>query len=598
MIKSTQSKHFVFNLAAGILTIALLGSCTKKEDTQYVNYVHEAIETNVKGFDPVISGDLYSGVVMAQIFENLFQYAYLERPVKVEPLLSDGMPTVSKDGLTYTFKIRQGIHFHDDPSFKDNGGKGREIVADDFIYSWKRLIDPKNKSDGAWIFENKVKGFNEWRDEAVKSGSADYSKPVEGFETPDKYTIKIHLLKPYPQILYVLTMVPSAVVPKEAVDFYGPDFQNHPVGSGPYKFKSWTHGAQIVLDKNPTYHDENYPSKGEPVDEANGLLADAGKKLPLNDGVIFYEVVETQPRWLNFRKGNYDWIKIPKDNFDNAVKSDQLVDDFKNQGVMLTKWIEPDTTFDSFNMDDPVVGGKNKYLRQAMSLAVNTTELIKTFYNGRAIPAQGPIPPDISGYDPHLKNPYRTYDLEKAKDLLKKAGYPDGKGLPEIVYETYSGSDIRQILEYLQQEEAKIGVKIKINMNTWPEFLEKTRARKAQMLGMAWSADYPDGENYLQLFYGPNSSPGPNNSNYNNPVYNKLYEEAAVLQDGPQRNKIYKQMVDILIEDAPWIFDVHRKAYVLSHGWIKNYKRNLILLNYIKYYRIDQEAKAALKKKL
>jgi len=571
---------------------------SNKDNHQYDNYVHEAIVANVKGFDPVTSGsELYSGIVMAQIYESLLQYNYLDRPTHVEPNLADGMPKISKDGMIYTFKIKKNVFFHDDPCFKETKGKGRELEAADFIYSWKRSADPKNHSDTFWMFEDRVKGMTEWRNAASKAGETDYSKPVDGLSAPDKYTLVVKLNKPAPLFIYYMTMTGSVAVPHEVAEVYGPELLNHPVGTGPYKFRSWTHNAEIVMDRNPNYREAYYPSKGEESDKAAGLLNDAGKRLPLNDGVVFTESVESQPRWLNFRKGVYDWIDIPKDNFDNTIKNGELVDELKNQGVVLTKWVDPDLTYDGFNMEDPLVG-KNKYLRQAMSLAVNTEELIEKFYNGRAIGAQGPIPPSLIGYDPKRVDPYRQFNLEKAKALLKKAGYPNGVGLPEISYEINDGSVYRQMVEFFQQEEAKIGIKIKITMNTWPEFLEKVKTRKAQMFGMAWSADYPDAENYLQLFYSKNVSPGPNSSNYDNPEFDKLYEQASVMLDSPARNKIYQRMADIVVEDCPFIFDVHRKPHILSQGWFKNYKRNFIILNYIKYYRIDTVEKAELKKKL
>jgi len=593
-MKKNLKTLFIFSLTS----LALISCSNNKGDSRYENYVHEAIIANVKGFDPVASGeDLYSGIVMGQIYESLLQYNYLERPTHAEPNLADGMPKISNDGTTYTFKIKKGVYFHDDPCFKETNGKGRELEASDFIYSWKRTADPKTHSDTFWIFDGKVKGMNEWRDEASKAGVTDYSKPIEGLTALDKYTLQIKLKKPAPLFIYFMTMTGSVALPHEVAETYGPELQNHPVGTGPYKFRSWTRNAEVILDRNPNYREAYYPSKGEESDKAAGLLNDAGKKLPLNDGVIFTEVVEDQPRWLNFRKGIYDWINIPKDNFDSTVKNGELVDEFKNQGVVLTKWVDPDLTFDGFNMEDPLVG-KNKYLRQAMSMAIDTNELIEKFYNGRAIGAQGPIPPTLVGYDPKRIDPYRQYNLEKAKELLKKAGYPGGKGLPEIVYELNNGGTYRQMAEFFQQEQAKIGIKIRINMDTWPEFLEKIKVRKAQMYGLAWSADYPDAENYLQLFYSKNASPGPNNSNYNNPEFDKLYEKASVMLDSPERNKLYQRMADIVVEDCPYIFDVHRKPHVLTQGWFKNYKRNFIILNYIKYYRIDLAEKAALKKKL
>jgi oligopeptide transport system substrate-binding protein len=596
-LKTIKALSIALALAFGLQT---LQGCTKKDDPEFDNYIREPIKANVKGMDTVVSAsDLYAGIVMGQIYEGLMQYSYLERPLKVEPLLAAEMPAISKDLKTYTFKIKQGVKFHDSPAFKETGGKGRELVAEDFIYSWKRLADPANHSDGFWIFDGKVKGLSEWRDEASKSGKADYSKPVAGLSAPDKYTLKIELNKPFPQLLYVLTMTGAYVVPKEAVDHFGPEIQNNPVGTGPYKFRSWTRNSKIILDKNPNYHESFYPSKGEPEDQTEGRLADAGKRLPLNDGVIFTEVVEDQPRWLNFRKGQFDWVEIPKDSFDSSVKNDELIPEIAAQGVKLTKWTDPDVTFDSFNQDDPVVGGpKNKLIRQAISLTIDTDEMIKKFYNGRAIPAQGPIPPGLSGYDPNFVNPYKTHDVAKAKELLKKAGYPDGKGLPELVFESSGGTTNRQIAEHFQQSAAKIGIKVRINENTWPQFIDKEKKRKAQIFGMAWSADYPDAENFLQLFYGPNGSPGPNNSNYSNPEYDKLYEKTATMLDSPERTRIYQQMAKMVVEDCPWAFNVHRRAYSLIHGWFKNYKRNLIIVNYIKYYKLDVPAKKEMMKKL
>jgi len=593
-------RYFLFTVCLSFSVIVPLG-CTKNESSdEFENYVHEPVKANIKGLDPATTGgDLYSAVAMGQIYEGLMQYSYLERPIKPEPSLADGMPVISKDLKTYEFKIKKGVLFHDDPCFRTSNGRGRELTADDFIFSWKRLADPANHSDGFWIFDGKVNGITEWRDAAVKRGAADYAKPIDGFEAVDKYTLKIHLKRPYPQLLYVLTMTPSYVLPHEAVETYGQELQNHPVGTGPYKFRSWTRNARLIYDKNPNYRNELYPSNGETQDKTEGRLDDAGKKLPLNDGVVFTEIIEDQPRFLNFRKGEFDWVEIPKDNFDSSVVNDELTAGFKDQGVVLNKSIDQDVTFDGFNMEDPVVGGaKGKYIRQAMTAAIDTENLIKKFYNGRAVSAQGPVPPSVVGYDPGRKNSLKTYDIGLAKTLLKKAGYPDGIGLPEIVYETPDGTTMRQMSEFFQQEMGRIGIKVRISMNTWPQFVDKIKNRKAQMFGLAWAADYPDAENFFQLFYGPNSSPGPNQSNYNNPEFNKLYDKVAVMADTPERNAIYHKMEDILVEDCPYIYDVHRKSFVLTNGWFKNYKRNLSLLNYVKYYRIDTQAKRKLRKKL
>lgn len=575
----------VFTVAAG---------CTKKEDKRS-GYIRRAFNANVKGLDPALISDVYSARVVAHMLEPLFQYNYLERPYKAEPLVAAGMPEVSKDGLTYTIKIKPGIKFHDDPAFKD--GKGRDLTVEDFIYAWKRIADPNIHSENFWLFEGKLKGFTKWRDDAQKTGTTDYSKPIEGLQAVDATTLKIMLEKPFPQLVLILAMPTTAPIAKEVAEKYGKDLMNHPIGTGPYMLEDWTRNSEIVVKKNPSYRQEVYPSKGEASDEAAGFLADAGKPLPLNDGVVFKEYVEDQPRWLNFMKGNLDWVSIPKDNYNVAVVNGELSPDLKKLGISLFGEMSLDVTFNSFNMDDPVVG-KNKLLRQALSLTVDDNDFIQKFYNGRAVQANGPIPPGLSGYDPNFKNPYKGPNIEKAKELLKKAGYPEGKGLPELVFSSSNGSTSRQIAEWYAARFALIGVKLKIEMTTWPEFTDKIKKRKAQIFGMAWNGDYPDAENFLALFYSKNASPGSNNSNYKNPEFDKLYEKASVLPEGAERTELYKKMVAIVAEDTPWIFNTHRKVEATYHGWVRNFKPSELIDNYTKYIRIDKDKKAELSKKL
>jgi len=533
-------------LITTVLTV--LAGCTHKD--KYPGFIHWVLVGNVRGLDPAFTSDNYSSKVVAQIDEPLFQYSYLERPLKVEPLLADGMPQVSKDGLTYTIKIKKGVRFQDDPAFKDS--KGRKLTTDDFVFAWNRLLDPKTKSEMAWTFQGRVKSFIAF----------------------DPNTLKIVLKKPYPQLVYILTLPATAPVPHEALEHYGNEFLNHPVGTGPYKLKTWVRGSEIVLEKNTNFRREVY--------------TDSGEALPLNNGIVFYEMVEDQPRWLNFLKGKIDVLRIPKDNFDKAVQNGELTDEFQKQGFKLTKWEEPDIVYAAFNMADPLLG-KNKYLRQALSLAFDNKTYMHIFHNDRGLLAQGPIPPGIEGYDPGFKNPYQGPDLERAKGLLKKAGYPDGRGLSDLEFNIDSGSSNRQTAEFFQAQFARIGVKTKLIMSPWPEFNNRVKTKKAQIFTMAWTADYPDAENFLQLFYGPNSSPGSNNSNYNNSTYDKLYEKASVMRDSPERTALYGKMQKMIVDDAPWIFQVHRKAFWMQHQWLKNFKYNVMILNNLKYLKTDKK---------
>jgi ABC-type transport system substrate-binding protein len=504
------------------------------------------------------------------------------------------MPTVSKDGLTHTFKIKKGIRFHDSEAFP--GGKGREVTAEDFIYSWKRLADPSTKSEGWWIFDGKIKGLNEWREKVTK-GEANYDTPVEGLSAPDANTLVIRLTQPYYQLQYVLTMNYTSVVPKEAVAKFGAEFLNHPVGTGPFVFESWIRGNKVVLNKNPNWHGETYPSEGEEGDKEKGLLADAGKPLPFIDKLVFLEIPEDQPRWLNFMKGATDISKIPKDNFDAAIKDKALRPELAEKGIQLQIYTDPEVVYIGFNMEDPLIG-KNADLRRALAMAYDGVTAMEKFYNNRAIIAQSMIAPGMEGYDPNFKNPNKEYNIAKAKEFLKKAGYPDGKGLPILEYSDSGGTTGRQMTEYLAQQWEKIGVKLNIVSNSWPQFTDRLRNKKAQIFGLAWAADYPDPQNMMQLFYGPNASPGPNNTNFKNKEFDALYDKTLKLPPGPERTALYKKMRDIFVQQMPWIPTVHRVGYMVNHGWVRNLKRHSTIHGMFKYLRVDVDKKKELKAKL
>ncbi len=599
MFKIVGSNFGRFTVVAMVALALVSSSCTKKfSDTDTtINYV---VKANIKGLDPIRANDLYSSTVITQIFEGLLQYNYLKRPYTLQPSLADGMPTVSADGLTHTFKIKKGVKFQDNPAFKD--GKGRELTAQDFIYSWKRLSDPKTASEGFWIFDGKIKGLNEWA-EGMKSGKANYDSPVEGLTAPDNYTLVIKLNKPYYQLYYVLAMAFSMVSPKEAVEKYGEEYLNNPVGTGPFmltKASDWVRNSKITLVKNPNWRGETYPTEGMPGDKEAGLLADAGKPLPFAEKLIFTELLEDTPRWQNTVKGNFDFAEIPNDNFESAVlKEDhsKIAKALGDKGMRMEITPNVDLTYTGINMKDPILG-KNKALRQAMALAQDGKTLVDKFYNGRGIVAQGPIPPGLPSYDAAYTNPYETHDIAKAKELMTKAGFPDGKGLGELTYDTLSDSKSRQITEFFAQNMATIGIKVKITPNTWPQFQDKIKTGKVQLFGIAWGADYPDAQNFYQLFYSKNMSPGPNDTSFSNPEFDKLYEQSLALAPSPERDVLYKKMRDIVVEDSPWLFNIHRLRYDVIHGWLGNFKWNDIALDLPKYWHVDAKKRSEMAPKL
>jgi ABC-type transport system substrate-binding protein len=576
---------FVF----GVLAL----SCTSAKNQDPPGTLNLSVAAKIKGLDPGQASDLYSSTMVSLVYEGLLDYHYLKRPYTLQPALAESMPSWSTDRKTLTFKIKSGVVFQDDPSFKETAGKGRELTAEDFVYTFKRLADPKAEGTGFWIFDGKIVGLNAWREEAQKTGKADYARPVEGLRALDRYTLQLKLIEPSYQMLYYLAMPFATVVPREAVEQYGADFVRNPVGTGPYRLdrNHLNLNSKLVFTRNPTYRKVEYPSEGTEEDQSSGLLEDAGKLLPIADRINVQVLVEPQTLWLNFLDGKIDVSTIPKDNFQQAVSpTKDLSPDLKAKGIRLLKQANLDVTRDSFNLKDPILG-KNKTLRQALSLALNVEPVIELFYNGRALPAQGPVPPGLAGNDPGFKNPYREFNIAKAKDLLAKAGYPEGKGLPPIEYLAPASSTSRQVSDYIAQSFAQIGVQLKPNLMTWPEFEKSVKNKKGQMYGFAWGADYPDAENFLQLFYSKNVSPGPNDSNYTNPEFDRLFEAALKLPDSPPRTELYKKMVRLLAEDAPWIFGVHRVDFVLAHPWVRNVKLHEFDNGRWKYYRVVPELK-------
>lgn len=558
-------------LAAGLLFVVLAVSCTKKDDNKE-KILRIPVAAEVKGFDPIDAGDKYSSDEIGKVYEGLLQYHYLKRPYTLIPNLAEALPEVSADGLTYTFKIRPGVLFHDDASFPE--GKGRELVADDFVYSIKRLADPKLQSTGWWLLDGKIKGLNEWRDRNTQKEKSDYSENIDGLSATDKYTLRFILSRPFPQFLYALAMPYTFVVPKEAVEKYGKEFINHAVGTGPFKLvsKFSIQARKIEYIKNPTFREKFFPSEGTEDDKAAGRLESAGKRVPLVEKIEVYIQPEEQTRWLNFQKGNLDHIGIPKDNFGTAVTPGKdLSPDMKEKGMVLDISPSLDITYIAFQHDMPLF--KNKKLRQAMSMAVDKDRENELFYNNTAIPAQSIVPPGIAGYMPTYLNPYRGRELEKAKAMLAEAGYPEGKGLPEIVFDHVATSPTtRQMAEFFAKNMEDIGIKVKLNGGSWPELTDRVRKRTTQIYGMAWGADYPDAENFLQLLYGPNASPGANGSNYSNAEFDELFKRASLMQDTPERTALYEKLNRIAAEEVPLIYGFHRTSYIISQGWLRNYK--------------------------
>ena len=590
--------HIKQGLIFPLLWAVLLGSCGESsqgeaDKTKMVRYM--ALGARVRGMDPMDIGDTTSSGLASQIFECLYQYHYLKRPYELIPCLAADFPEVSDDGLTYTFRLRQDVFFADDPCFTATEGRGRQLLANDLIYAWKRIADVKNISKNWWVFEGRIVGLDEFRKYTRQLGPGeepDYDRAIEGLQTPNDLTLVVKLTKPWPQILYLLAHLPTAPVAREAVEYYGKTLHNHPVGTGPYKLKEWKRGSRIVMVRNPGFRKELYPTEGAAGDREAGLLQDAGQSLPFVDEARWQLIIEDHPRWLTFMRGRLDASGIPKDFYSQAIDPGRKLNpQMRAKGIILKKFRDPSTYWYGFNMEDPVVG-KNKPLRQAMSMAINRPEYIDIFTNNRAEVAGGPIPPLFREYDPEAVNPNCQFNPARAKELLEQAKQINGGELPKITI-SMPGTDtfFRQVGEYLTRSMAQVGLEVEIDYLNWPSFQNQVKTKSIQVFSMGWVADYPDPENFMQLFYSKNISPGPNNFNYRNPEFDVLYEQAAAMPDSSERVQLYRQMEEIVREDCPAIFLVHGVAFVLHYDWLENYKPHVFGYGLLKYQKVDVEAR-------
>ena len=425
------------------------------------------------------------------------------------------------------------------------------------------------------------------------------AEDVPGMRALDDRTLRFELTQPHPVFTWLLSMNYGAVYPREAIERYGMDFLNHPVGCGPYRVEDYfVYDKKVVYVKNPTWHGQRYPTEGAPGDREAGLLDDAGKELPFLDRVEFVVVPQSQPRWLKFVEGDLEWIETEKEIWAKAMTAEgRLVDHLAAKGVRVDRQPRQNAAFTGFNMTDPVIGAPageaGKKLRQAMSLAYDRDLWIKVMRNGTwAEPAFGPIPSNVPGYQADVRSPYSTRDLVRAKRLLQEAGYPEGRGLPVLKYEMSNADAVtRNGSEIFKNCMADVGIKIELSANQWPQFISKIDKKEAQIFGMSWNADYPDAENFLQLFYGPNEAPGSNGTNYKNPQYDELYRRMALMQPGPERDAVIREMLLVLNEDCPMSYTDYRVQYCFVQPWLRNFKYMDLDPWLFKYCRIDREEK-------
>ena len=591
-------------LALVAIAAAVLGLADAHAQKKVLRMAFRTAET---GFDPQRVYDRYSVGICENIFETLLTYDYLARPVKVVPLTAEVIPEPEENGTRYTFRIRPGIFYTDDAAFK---GQKRELVAKDYEYMVKRFRDPKNRSPYEWLFENKLVGLDELTEKAKKSGTFDYDAKVAGLEVRDRYTISFKLKEPDFNFLYVLAMPNVAPVAREVIEAYGEDTFAHPVGTGPFVLKEWVRRSKIVLEKNPNHRgyelDTTYADMKDEWDR-RAVEALAGKRLPALDRVEVYPIEQEQPRFLAFLNREHDLMDELHPSFLNQViPNGKLIPTLAKADVHVFPELQPEYTYDSFNVEDPVIGGYTPdrvALRRALVHAHDRSQEIDIIRRGQALPAQTPVPPGVVGYDPAFRSPASDYDPAKAKALLDMFGYvdrngdgwreqPDGSPLVLRYKYNLGGEEQRQLAELWSKSLAGVGIRLETTAVQFADLLNDKRVGKFQMAGSAWTADYPDAQNFLQLYYGPNTDQS-NESRFRLPEYDKLYRKSLGVPDSPERNAIYKEMDRLILAYAPSRLGVHRIYNHLQYPWVKGYKKHPILYTNFKYLDLDVAAQYA-----
>ncbi len=563
-----------------LLIVALFG-CTKNSDRS--DHIDISLSGDISTLDPANCYDQICYMPVAQVYETLYEFEYHKRPYTLRPLLAEGLPAVSQNRLKYTFKIKKGIKYHKSEFLAE----GREVKAQDIVNQIKRLAFHGTRSQGWWIFDEKIKGINDWRNKVQTDLNLFFKEDISGVSAPDDHTLVIELIRPYPQILYAMAMTFTSPVPEEAIKASNNDLSRSNVGTGPYFITRYNPTQEVILKQNKHYQTSTYPTQGDRYAHENKQLKDAGAKLPFVSNVRFVVIKEAQTDWLNFMKKKIDIVNLTKDHFPMALTMEgKLRPEISEQNIKL--FAAPTLTYWwlSFNMKDPIIG-KNLNLRKAIAYGINNDKYIALFTYNIAQEANSIYPPGVAGYSPSTDLPYK-YDLNLAKDYLKKAGYPDGKGLPVLKYDV-RGTDTRkrQMGEFVQQELRNLGIEVEVRVNTFPAFLEKSRNGELQFWQGGWILDYPDAENVLQLLTTANLPPGPNSSQYSNPEFDDLFNQLREMEDGEKKFALMKEMENIVNRDLPWAMQYYSRNYILYHNYLKNYRYSDIINNSIKYLKLE-----------
>ncbi len=549
-----------------------------------IRYAFEVAETSM---DPHKVSDVYSAIVHNAIFDSPLRYDYLARPLKAVPNILASMPEISADFKTLTMRVKPGIYFADHPLF---GGKKRELVAEDYVYSMKRLFDPALSAPLLAEVEDKIVGSTEFMKRVRKANKMDYDTPLEGLRALDRYTWQIKLNETQPDFFYNLTDCRvSCAVARELVEKYGNDIGSHPVGTGAYKLVSWKRSSRMAFEYNPNFREAYF--EGEPAaDDLDGqqILAQMkGKRLPQVHRIEVAIIEERQPRYLAFLNNEFDLLWLFPEDFANiAFPGNKIAPGLARAGIRMQQVPALDIHFVYFNMEDATVGGYTEdkiALRRAISLGYKASDEISIIRKGQAIPAYTPYAPGSQGWTPDFKTNVGEHDPAKAKALLDVYGYQDvdgdgyremPDGSPLVLKNNSSPTDRdKQFDELWKRSMDAIGIKIEVRKGKWPDLLKESNAGKLMMWQLGGSATSPSADTWLQTYYGPNAGFKGNRSRFKNTDYDRLFEASEKLPHGPERTKLYQAMARILAVYAPSKINAHRILTDLYYPYVMGFRR-------------------------
>ncbi len=602
-------------LAAALL--ALCAACTPLHAADLNKVLRLPVQSAERGFDCALESDANTGALCDAIFDSLLQYDYLARPIKLQPRAAAAMPEISADGKTYIIRIKPGIYFTSDPAF---GGARRELTAADYVYSIKRLIDPKVKAQWQFLVEGKLVGGDDLTADAKRTGRFDYDKPIPGLEARDRYTLIVRLVAPDYNMLYILAMPATAAVAREVVERYGPAFPEHPVGTGAYRLKEWRRASRVVLEANPDYREDFFSTQADEksLDEHDkATIAHLkGKRLPLIGRIEYFPVEEEQPRWLSFLNGDYEYINpVPTPFVDVAVPGGEVAPYLAQKGI----WKRPDEqawiTYAMFNLSEIIDGRRNPVggykpeniaLRRALSMAFPVEEEIAIIEKNQAVKAYSPIAEGMAGFTAERFDGF-DYNPARAMALLDLYGYVDRDGDGWRDFPDGSPLVIDQSSNETQRDRSRnelwkramnaIGIRMTFeNVKKTPDIRKMAQSGKIQMWSYGWIADYPDGENFLQLFWSK-SIGGANYTMFNLPEFDELYEKVKTMPDSPERTALYRKMVHMLWVYNPWRVNFVKRGSILIQPWLIGYRRHPFAHEPWRYLDIDLARLAASKTK-